>query len=72
VFFIIYDKVQLVNEILLAHEKSRVLKANVAIEHKTCNNVHLTTNIYKRRFQNDFFVVYLYFLVGSFFNLIGW
>jgi hypothetical protein len=45
VFFIIYDKVQLVNESLLVHEKSHVLKANVAIEHGTCNNMHMTTNI---------------------------
>ncbi len=44
-FFIIYDKVQLVNESLLVHEKSHVLKANVAIEHGTCNNMHMTTNI---------------------------
>ncbi len=56
-FFIIYDKVQLVNESLLAHEKSHVLKANVVIEHGTCNNMHLTANIIV--IKEDFQMIFL-------------
>jgi hypothetical protein len=55
--FIINDKVQLVNESLLVHEKSHMLKANVAIEHGTCNSMHMITNIIV--IKEDFLMIFL-------------